>query len=135
MAGKEPKMAEATKTKVLAVDDSRVTLKILKKLLADSEFVITGEASDGATAVSKYTQAAPDVVVLDIVMPDMDGVQILEKILALDPKARVVMVSSLGTKEKVMECLEKGARSFLMKPYEKEDLLKVLRKVFEEEKA
>jgi two-component system chemotaxis response regulator CheY len=128
-------MTEPAKKKVLAVDDSRVTLKILKKLLADSEFELAGEASDGAQAQERYVKVAPDVVVLDIVMPDMDGVQILEKFLTMDPKARVVMVSSLGTKEKVIECLEKGARSFLMKPYEKEDLLKVLRKVLEEEKA
>jgi two-component system, chemotaxis family, chemotaxis protein CheY len=128
-------MADAAKKKVLAVDDSRVTLKILRKFLADSEFEIAGEAKDGNEAVQQFVKASPDIVVLDIVMPDMDGVQILEKFLTMDPKARVVMVSSLGTKEKVIECLEKGARSFLMKPYEKEDLLKVLRKVLEEEKA
>jgi two-component system chemotaxis response regulator CheY len=117
------------------VDDSRVTLKILRKFLADSEFEIAGEAKDGNEAVQQFVKTSPDLVVLDIVMPDMDGVQILEKFLTMDPKARVVMVSSLGTKEKVIECLEKGARSFLMKPYEREDLLKVLRKVLEEDKA
>ena len=128
-------MADASKKKVLAVDDSRVTLKILRKFLADSEFEIAGEAKDGNEAVQQFVKTSPDLVVLDIVMPDMDGVQILEKFLTMDPKARVVMVSSLGTKEKVIECLEKGARSFLMKPYEREDLLKVLRKVLEEDKA
>jgi len=133
--GKELEMASGANKKILAVDDSRVTLKILRKLLADTEFEIAGDASNGAQAVEQYVKLSPDAVVLDIVMPDMDGVQILEKILTMDPKARVVMVSSLGTKEKVIECLEKGARSFLMKPYEKEDLVKVLRKVFEEEKA
>ncbi len=118
--------------KVLTVDDSRVTLKILKKLLAGTEFEVAGEARAGQDALALYKELKPDLVILDIVMPDMDGVQILEGIREIDPGAKVVMVSSLGTKEKVMECLEKGAKSFLMKPYEKEDLLKVLRGIDEE---
>ncbi len=126
-------MADEAKKTVLTVDDSRVTLKILKKLLADTAFEVVGEAKRGQEALDLYKETSPDAVILDIVMPDMDGVQILEKLRGIDPGARVVMVSSLGTKEKVMECLEKGAKSFLMKPYEKEDLLKVLKKVFEEE--
>jgi two-component system chemotaxis response regulator CheY len=125
-------MTEGGTVKVLTVDDSRVTLKILRKLLADTEFDIVGEAGQGQEALEQYRQTSPDLVILDIVMPDMDGVQILDGIREIDPGARVVMVSSLGTKEKVMECLEKGAKSFLMKPYEKEDLLQVLRKVVEE---
>ena len=128
-------MADAETVPVLTVDDSRVTLKILKKLLADTEFEVAGEARQGDDALRLYEELKPELVVLDIVMPDMDGVKILEGIRERDPGAKVVMVSSLGTKEKVMECLEKGAKNFLMKPYEKEDLLKVLRKVVEEAKA
>lgn len=128
-------MAETETVKVLIVDDSRVTLKILKKLLAESEFEVAGEAQRGQDALDLYGSLSPQVVILDIVMPDMDGVQILEGIRERDPGALVVMVSSLGTKEKVMECLEKGAKNFLMKPYEREDLLKVLRKVVKEANA
>ncbi|MHC5039306.1 MAG: response regulator [Planctomycetota bacterium] len=128
-------MTDTERVKVLTVDDSRVTLKILRKLLAETEFEVVGEARQGEEALSLFRDLNPDLVILDIVMPDMDGVKILEGIRGLDPGAKVVMVSSLGTKEKVMECLEKGAKNFLMKPYEKEDLLKVLRKVVEEAKA
>jgi len=128
-------MADAEHVKVLTVDDSKVTLKILRKLLAETEFEVAGEARQGDDALNLFEELKPDLVILDIVMPDMDGVRILEGIRERDPGALVVMVSSLGTKEKVMECLEKGAKNFLMKPYEREDLLKVLRKVVEEAKA
>jgi two-component system, chemotaxis family, chemotaxis protein CheY len=121
----------STKKKVMAIDDSKVALLNIRRMLADSEFEMVGDARTGATALQQYESLKPEVVLLDIVMPDMDGVQVLERILGADPQAKVIMVSSLGSQEKVMECTEKGARSFLMKPYEKEDLLNVLRKVNE----
>ncbi|MCC6749115.1 MAG: response regulator [Deltaproteobacteria bacterium] len=99
----------------------------IKRHLEGSEFELVGQAQSGADAIEQYGRLHPRVVLLDIVMPDMDGVAVLEKLRALDGQARVVMVSSLGTKEKVMECMEKGATSFLMKPYDQQALLKVLR--------
>ncbi len=116
-------------TKLLLVDDSRVSLVRLKRMLADSEFEAAGEARSGAEAIAQYPELKPDIVLLDIVMPDMDGVEVLVRLRELDGSANVVMASSLGTKEKVIECTEKGARSFLMKPFEKDDLLQALRAV------
>ena len=122
-------MAEGVNFKVLAVDDSLVTLKILKKIIKDSEFEIIAEATSGEDAITKYDEVQPDLVLLDIIMPGMDGIEALEKIIEKDASAKIIMVSSMGTKEKVMESLEKGAKNFVMKPYEKSTLLEVMKKV------
>lgn len=121
----------ANKVQVLAVDDSLVTLKILKKTLRETEFEIVGEATSGVEALAKYDELHPELVLLDIIMPDMDGIETLTKLIEKNKSAKVVMVSSMGAKEKVMESLEKGAKNFVMKPYEKSTLLEILRKVYE----
>ena len=119
------------KVRILAVDDSLVTLKILKKTLKETEFEIVGEVTSGEEALVKYDELKPDLVLLDIIMPEMDGIETLSKIIAKDSAARIVMVSSMGAKEKVMESLEKGAKNFVMKPYEKSTLIEVIKKVSE----
>lgn len=123
-------MAEPNKVRILAVDDSLVTLKILKKTLKDTEFEVVGESTSGEEALGRYDDMKPDLVLLDIIMPEMDGIETLERLVKKDSKVKVVMVSSMGAKEKVMESLEKGAKNFVMKPYDKNTLLEVLRKVF-----
>jgi two-component system, chemotaxis family, chemotaxis protein CheY len=115
------------KIRVLAVDDSRVSLLTIKRHLEGSDFELAGSLQSGADALARYDELKPDVVLLDVVMPDMDGVTLLTRLRERDAKATIIMVSSLGTKEKVLECMEKGATSFLMKPYDKEGLLTVLR--------
>ena len=122
-------MSEADKVRILAVDDSLVTLKILKKTLRNTEFEVVGEVTSGEEALNKYDELKPDLVLLDIIMPEMDGIETLAKLMVKDSEAKVVMVSSMGAKEKVMESLEKGARNFVMKPYDKSTLLEVLQKV------
>jgi two-component system chemotaxis response regulator CheY len=126
-------MAAAEKKKILAVDDSLVALKVLKKLLAGTEFEIAGEAREGKKATELYQSLSPDVVLLDIVMPDISGMEVLGKLQAMDRHSRIIIVSSLGTKEKVMECLKQGAKSFLMKPIDREELLQALRQALEED--
>ena len=128
-------MDNTSKFKVLAVDDSLVTLKILKKIIKDSEFEIVAESTSGEDALIKYDEVQPDLVLLDIIMPEMDRIKKIKKIIAKDPSAKIVMVSSMGTKEKVMESLEKGAKNFVMKPYEKSTLLEVMKKVCSNEIA
>jgi len=125
-------MASDAHPRLLLVDDSRVTLRLLRKYLREGEFEVVGEATSGAQALELYPQLSPDLVLLDIVMPELDGVEALRRLLEIDAKARVVMVSSLGTREKVLECMELGARSFISKPYESEDLLQVLRRTLQE---
>ena len=95
-------MSEAGKVKILAVDDSLVTLKILKKTLKETEFEIVGEVTSGKEALTKYDELKPDLVLLDIIMPEMDGIETLEQLMAKDEKARVVMVSSMGDRKSVV---------------------------------
>lgn len=122
-------MSASQTTKVLAVDDSRVALLSIKRMLQDTEFELVGQARSAAEALELHSSLKPDVALVDIVMPDATGVELLEQLRQADPNATVVMASSLGTKEKVTECTQKGAASFLMKPYERADLLRVLRSV------
>lgn len=119
------------KVRILAIDDSLVTLKILKKTLKETEFEVVGDATSGEEGLAKYDELKPDLVLLDIIMPEIDGIQTLERLMTKNKSAKVVMVSSMGAKEKVMESLEKGARNFVMKPYEKNTLIEVLKKVYE----
>ncbi|WP_372369137.1 response regulator [Candidatus Uabimicrobium sp. HlEnr_7] len=120
------------KVRILAIDDSLVTLKILKKTLKETEFEIVGEVTSGEEGLVKFDELNPDLVLLDIIMPGMDGIQTLEHLVQKDENVKAVMVSSMGAKEKVMESLEKGAKNFVMKPYEKGTLIEVLKKVLNE---
>ena len=115
------------KIRVMAVDDSKVSLLTIKRHLDGTDFELAGTLQSGIDALARYGEIKPDVVLLDVVMPDMDGVTLLTRIRALDATVKIIMVSSLGTKEKVLECMEKGATSFLMKPYDKDGLVSVLR--------
>jgi two-component system chemotaxis response regulator CheY len=113
--------------KVLVVDDSAAMRMLIKASLQGSEFDVVAEAKDGEDAIQNFKVSAPDLVLLDIVMPGMDGVAALKKILAMNKNAVVIMVSSMGTEDSVQEAIKAGARNFLQKPIEQEGLLKILR--------
>jgi len=114
--------------RVLAVDDSLLMRKQVERLLKGrDDYELAGTACNGEEAVAKFKELAPDVVLLDIVMPKKSGKDALREILEHDPKARVIMVSSLGTDEAVSECLEVGALRFIQKPFTQELLLQGLR--------
>jgi len=115
--------------RVLAVDDSLLMRRKVEKSLKDTEFELVATAGDGEAAVEQFKEVAPDLVLLDIVMPKMDGPSALKQIMSLDGSARVIMVSSLGTDEAVTACLEAGALRFIQKPFTTELLLKTLRAV------
>lgn len=118
---------ENKKVKVMAVDDSSFMLSVITSYLQGSEFEIVETARNGKEAMDKLGKCSPDVVLLDIVMPGEDGIETLEKILSKVPSIKVVMVSSLGTEEAVIECLKKGAKNFLQKPFEQDKILSILR--------
>jgi two-component system chemotaxis response regulator CheY len=113
--------------RVMAVDDSAAILTILAAYLEDSEFDVVAAERDGITAVERFAQERPDIVLLDLIMPGQSGVETLGRILAIDPDAFVVIVSSLGTEDAVHECLTSGARSFLQKPFTRDDLIEFMR--------
>jgi two-component system chemotaxis response regulator CheY len=113
--------------KVLIVDDAEfLRMRISKVLLANGHTVV--EADNGLNAVSTYTSARPDVVLMDITMPEMDGLMALKEIKALDPQARVVMLTALGQDSVVLEAMRFGALDFLLKPFESNRVLSTVNK-------
>ena len=112
---------------LVSVDDSAAMLSIVANYLRDSEFDIVGTAQDGATGVELVQELEPQLVLLDLVMPGLTGQEALAEIIKVKPNAVVAIVSSLGFDDGVEECLATGAKSFLRKPFAKEDLLAFLR--------
>ena len=115
-------------TTVLVVDDAQFVRVRLSRLLKNQGYDII-EAGDGNEAVDQYRQHAPDAVLLDITMPQKDGLQVLKEIRAGDPKARVVMLTALGQQSIVLEAIKSGARDFIVKPFEPDRVLEALQKV------
>lgn len=105
------------KIQLLVVDDSAFMRSYLKRLLIDSDFEVIAEASSGEEAIAIYERYQPDLVILDITLPKMDGIETLQKIVQLDPQAKVVMCSSLGQKYLIEKALKIGAKDFIVKPY------------------
>lgn len=122
-------MNDERKVSVLAVDDSKTMLAMIASQLKGSDFEVVATASSGPEAVEKFKQHKPQLVLLDIVMPEISGIDTLERLLDADMGACVVMVSSAGTEDTVRACLEKGAKSFLQKPIQKDGMLATLKNV------
>ncbi len=120
------------KIRVLAVDDSKTILAIMSAYLKGSNFELVATANSGPEAVRKYKELKPQLVLLDVVMPEVTGIATLEQILDDDNDACVVMISSLGTESTVQDCLRKGAKSFVQKPIQKDGMLATLRTVCQE---
>ena len=116
-----------SRVSVMTVDDSAAILTIIAAYLEDSEFNVVASERDGRRAVEQFEEIRPDVVLLDLIMPGQSGVETLSQILAIDPDACVVMISSLGTEDAVHECLATGARSFLQKPFTRDDFIAFMR--------
>ncbi|MDH7453917.1 response regulator [Luteimonas composti] len=114
---------------VLLCDDSRALRMLAAGQLAEAGFEVVGEAGNGLEAVERYQALRPDLVLLDLVMPECDGRQALARILELDPQGRVVILSSLGAQGDIEECLRLGARSYLQKPIDPESMERVLHQV------
>lgn len=112
---------------VLVVDDDRAIMELLKAILRSEDYPVVGEATNGADAVIKCVELKPDIVLLDIIMPKMDGLQALEGIRKANPAAMVLMVSGNATLEKVKEALQKGASGFVVKPFKPASVLDTIR--------
>lgn len=114
---------------VLIVDDSKTSRKILRGTLEDAGFTIIGEACDGNEGVSMYKELKPDVVTMDITMPNKDGIMALTEIIGYDREAKVIMVTAAGQKIKMIEAIKAGASDFISKPFEPEMVVKTIKKV------
>jgi two-component system chemotaxis response regulator CheY len=113
----------------LVVDDSVFARKNVAKMVESFGGQIAGEAGDGCTAITEYERISPDMVLMDITMPQMEGIEAAEKIVRAHPNARVVMVSSVGYQENIVAALQKGARHFVQKPVKPEILYEVIKYV------
>lgn len=113
----------------LVVDDSVFARKNLAKIIESFGGTVAGEAGDGMTAIAEYDRAQPDLVLMDITMPQMEGIEAAEKIVRAHPEARIVMVSSVGYQENIVAALQKGARHFVQKPVKPEVLYDVVKYV------
>jgi two-component system, chemotaxis family, chemotaxis protein CheY len=121
---------EVTKmARVLIVDDAAFMRMMLKDILTKNGFQVVGEAPNGLKAVELYKAEKPDVVTLDITMPEMDGIQALKEIKTFDPNAKVIMCSAMGQQAMVMEAIKSGAKDFVVKPFQPERVLESLKKV------
>lgn len=114
---------------VLIVDDAAFMRLALRSLLEKNGYSVIGEAENGRAGIAKYVQLKPDIVTLDITMPEMDGIAALKEIIKADKQAAVVMVSAMGQESKVMEAVVAGARSFIVKPFKNEHVLSTLGKI------
>ncbi|MFC5366064.1 response regulator [Salinirubrum litoreum] len=109
-------------TRVLIVDDSGFMRRLLRGIL-EEDFEVVGEAETGAEAVEAYHEHDPDVVTMDIVMPDVDGIEATARIKQSDPEARIVMCTSVSQREKMQQAVDAGADSYITKPFDEPDVL------------
>lgn len=116
---------------VLIVDDAEFMRVMLKDILADMDLAVVGEAGDGDQAVELFVKLRPDLVLLDIMLPTVGGIEALEEIIAEDPNARVVMITALGQKEEVLTSIKAGARDFIVKPFDQDRVHETLVRVLE----
>lgn len=112
---------------VIIADDAQFMRLMLKDILEDMGLTVVAEATDGRQAVAGYLELRPDLVMLDITMPELDGVAACREILAHDPRARIVMISALGQKDEVLAAVRAGAGDFVIKPFEAERVEVTLR--------
>lgn len=115
--------------KVLIVDDAAFMRMVIKNMLEKNGFEVIAEAENGDVGLNKYKEFMPDIVTMDITMPEVNGIQALKKILQFDPKAKVVMMSAMGQEHMVKEAVLSGAKSFVVKPFTEEHVVQVLRKI------
>lgn len=114
--------------KVLITDDSMFMRNMLKKLITEAGAEIAGEAGDGNEAISKYESLHPDLVFMDIMMPNMNGIDALKGIIAKNKNAKIIMCTSVGQEQVVNEAVEAGASDFILKPFTKEDVETIIKK-------
>ncbi len=115
--------------KVLIVDDAAFMRKLLKNILFSGGFDIVGEAENGKQAVELYKKLRPDIVTMDIIMPEMNGIEALKEIKKIDPNAKVVMCTAVGQEQMVKTAIKFGARGYIVKPFQAPKVIEELKKV------
>ena len=114
---------------ILICDDAAFMRMMIKDILTKNGYNIVGEAENGAKAVEKYAELKPDLVLMDITMPEMDGIEALKKIKAADANASIIMCSAMGQQAMVIESIQSGAKDFIVKPFQADRVLEAVQKV------
>ena len=114
--------------RVLVVDDAAFMRMMVKDILSKNGYEVVGEAENGMKAVEKFAELRPDLVTMDITMPEMDGISAVKAIRKIDPKAKIVMCSAMGQQAMVIEAIQAGARDFIVKPFQADRVLEAVKK-------
>ncbi|AFV11318.1 chemotaxis response regulator CheY [Thermacetogenium phaeum DSM 12270] len=114
--------------RILIVDDAAFMRMMLKDILTKNGYVVVGEAENGIAAVNKYKELRPDLVTMDITMPEMDGITALREIRKFDADAKVIMCSAMGQQAMVIDSIQAGAKDFIVKPFQPERVLEAVAK-------
>ncbi|MFW5895311.1 MAG: response regulator [archaeon] len=123
-------MSKNDSKKVLVVDDAAFTRNMLKKIINKNEYTeVIGEAKNGNEALEVYQKLKPDLVTMDLVMPEKGGIETTEELMKIDKNATIVVVSALGQEALVLEAAKKGAKDFIQKPFKSEQVLEVIDRI------
>ena len=115
--------------RVLICDDAAFMRQSLKVIIEKAGFEIAGNAANGAEAVKKYSEIKPDIVTMDITMPEMDGIEAVKEIIKQDSNAKILMVSAMGQQGLIIEAMRSGAKGFIIKPFQEEKIVDALTKI------
>jgi len=113
---------------VLIVDDAAFMRMMVKDILTKNGFTVVGEAENGAVAVDKFAELTPDLVIMDITMPEMDGLQAVREIRKRDPQAKIIMCSAMGQQAMVIDAIQSGAKDFIVKPFQADRVVEAVKK-------
>ncbi|WP_430882782.1 response regulator [Fusibacter sp. JL216-2] len=114
---------------ILVVDDAAFMRMMVKDVLTKNGYTVLGEAENGQKAIEKYKELNPDLVIMDITMPEVDGIQAVKEIKKIDPNAKIVMCSAMGQQAMVIESIQAGARDFIVKPFQADRVIEAVKKV------
>jgi len=115
--------------KVLIVDDAAFMRMMIKDILTKNGYDVAGEAENGARAIEKFKEIVPDLVIMDITMPELDGIQAVKEIRKVNNEAKIIMCSAMGQQAMVIESIQAGARDFIVKPFQAERVIEAVKKV------
>jgi two-component system chemotaxis response regulator CheY len=115
--------------RLLVVDDALFMRRLIGGVAAEAGWEVVGEAGDGVEGVALYDQLRPDLVTMDLVMPNMGGIEALQKIRELDPSARVVVITAVDQKQSLMDSIRHGAVDFIVKPFDRDRVIGLLNKL------
>jgi two-component system chemotaxis response regulator CheY len=120
-------------TKILIVDDASFMRMMLRNVLSSHGYEVVGEAENGRLAVKTYQEIKPEIVLIDLIMPEMGGIEAVKKIIELDRDAKIIICSAMGQQALVVEAMQAGARDFIVKPFQPSSVIEAIQKVEREE--